>query len=684
MAATMLAGGLPHFGPVNFGLSDFTPHGFCLAWQPGLIWLQAGSDLLTALAYYAIPTAILIILARRRDLLFRPVLLLFAAFIVACGTTHLFSVVTLWLPLYWTEGGVKAFTALLSVTTAAVLWPMLPRLLAAPSAAEIRALNLRLEAQVAQRDITARHLNDSRKQLRRLYARTPAALHAMDRDGILLDVSDRWLDLFGYHRQDVIGRPMQDFYVPELGAVSVDHLRALGAGGGERLVERRIRRGDGGIRDVEATYELEHDSFGDIKRILVALNDVTARKRAEAALHASEDRLRQAQKMEALGQLTGGIAHDFNNLLTTIMGSMEMLAAQEGLQPRGERLARNALEASKRAARLTSQLLSFSRRQLLSPESLAPGEIVSGIRDLLQRSAGALVRLEIPPVHASQWRALADSHQLELALVNLVINAREAIENNATRGAGQPRQHKISIRFANYTLAATDVAVLCQEQMAPGDFVGIAVTDTGPGMTPEILARAFEPFFTTKSTAVGTGLGLSQTYGFATQSGGTVRVDSTPGSGTIVELLLPRSAESQRSKPADHYDADIGGRGETILMVEDDPLLRQTVADGLRDRGYRVVEAADGNTALAALNRDSSIRFLFTDIMMPGGMNGVTLARTARSLNTGLKIMFASGYSDRRVVAEWTEPLDLLQKPYGLETLATRIASRLRQKEAAE
>jgi PAS domain S-box-containing protein len=650
-------------------IADFTPHGFCLAWDPGLIWLQAGSDLLIAAAYYSIPAALLIFLRRRRDLAFRPLFGLFAAFILACGTTHVLAVVTLWQPLYWLDGAIKAVTAALSVATAIVMWPLIPRAVSLPSASELRALNDQLAHEVGERDAAVLKLRESEGKLRQLYARTPAVLHATDPRGVLLDVSDRWLDLFGYARPQVIGRNITDFFAPEQRGAVATHLAALGAGRGALHTERMILCSSGEVRITEAVHELEYDSAGRLLRVLVALTDVTARKQAEAALQASEERLRHAQKMEAVGQLTGGIAHDFNNLLTTVMGSLELLDRQAILDPRGKRLAGNALEGTRRAARLTSQLLTFSRRQRLAPEALAPANVVAGIHDLLMRSVGERITLGLVPPAPGQWNLLADRNQLEVALVNLVINARDAIETSGT----------VTIEFANRSLTAADIEHLTPDAVAPGDFVSITVTDNGRGMPPDVLARAMEPFFTTKPAGAGTGLGLPQTYGFVSQSGGAITLASTPGSGTSVELLLPRAVASLQEPAPPPLMPEIGaGHGEVILLAEDDPLLRETVTLALENQGYAVIGAADGDTALALLRQGGKVDLLFTDVMMPGGLNGVALAQAARALRPSLKILFASGYSERQVLEVWPEGLDLLAKTYSLEALSSRVAACLR------
>ena len=296
----------------------------------------------------------------------------------------------------------------------------------------------------------------------------------------------------------------------------------------------------GRIRDVEIVLEVEHDKAGHLQRALAAVTDITARKEAQAALGAVEERLRHAQKMEAVGQLTGGIAHDFNNLLTTIMGSLELLQQRAALDERGSRLAANALDGSRRAARLVSQLLSFSRRQRLEPVRLFVGDVVDGIQDLLAQTLGETIALAILQDN-EPWPALADRNQVEAALLNLVINARDAIEGQETG------QRSVTIQIGNRTLdrasftGASAYLFDAPEPPRPGDYVSVMVTDTGTGMTAQVRARAFEPFFTTKPHGAGTGLGLSQIYGFVSQSGGAVRLQSSPGAGTQVELLLPRA-----------------------------------------------------------------------------------------------------------------------------------------------
>jgi PAS domain S-box-containing protein len=658
-----------------FDLSRFMPHGFCLAWDPGLIWLTAGSDLLIAAAYFSIPAALLLFLRRRQDLAFRPVFALFACFILACGTTHVLGAATLWLPLYWIQAWVDALTAGLSVATAITLWPLLPKALALPSPAAIQRVNDALARQVRLHDQAVSLVRASETRQKRLYARTPAALHATDAEGVLLDVSDRWLELTGYTRDQVIGRNVASFYTPESVRDFATLLARFREGHDTTLAERQFLRRDGTIRDIEVRFEPERAADGKLQRILAAVTDITERKEAEAALRATEAHLRQAQKMEAVGQLTGGIAHDFNNLLTTIMGSLELLQQRAALDDRGVRLAANALEGSRRAARLTSQLLTFSRRQRLAPEPLMPGDIIEGIHELLARTLGESIALEVG-LPAEPWPLLADRNQMESALLNLVINARDAIESHGV----------VRIEVANRMLSAADIGQVGGEALAPGAYVSVAVIDTGCGMSDDVRARAFEPFFTTKGPGAGTGLGLSQTYGFVSQSGGTVTLDSVPGRGTRIELLLPRAAGAAAApKPAETAVARRGGQGEHILLVEDDVLLRQTMADALRGRGYAVTTAGDGEQALQLLDDpQNATRYalLFTDVVMPGRLNGVELALAARERRPALPVLFATGYSAATLLDAWPEQVDLLAKPYSPEDVASRIACKLGLREA--
>jgi PAS domain S-box-containing protein len=655
-----------------FDLSRFTPHGFCLAWDPGLIWLLAISDALIAMAYFSIPAALVVFLRHRRDLAFKPVFALFAAFILACGATHVIGAVTLWVPAYPLEGWINAITAVLSVSTAVMLWPLLPEALTLPSPEALRKVNAALAFEVERRDDVASRLRESEERQRRLYARTPAALHAIDANGMLIDVSDRWLELTGYTRDEVIGESILRFYTDATQKEATTNFERIKSGIDFPLGERQFLRRDGTVRDVEVVFEPERDSEGKLLRVMAAVTDVTARKEAEAALHATEERLRQAQKMEAVGQLTGGIAHDFNNLLTTIMGSLELLQQRASLDDRSVRLAANALEGSRRAARLTSQLLSFSRRQRLAPEALRPCEVIEGIHDLLARTLGDGTSLAVS-LPDEPWLLMADRNQLEAALLNLVINARDAVG-----GAGHVR-----IEIANRQLGGA--AARGEDGLPAGEYVAISVCDDGVGMTEEVRARAFEPFFTTKGPGAATGLGLSQTYGFATQSGGTIWIDSAQGRGTRIEMLLPRAAGAEDAGHAvDRPGQARDGQGEHILLVEDDALVRQTMADALRSRGYTVTEAADAAEALRFLEAPAPpfpYALLFTDVVMPGGLTGVDLALQARRRHANLPVLFATGYSSAAVLNAWPEPVDLLPKPYSPEQVAARIAAKLDMRE---
>jgi CheY-like chemotaxis protein len=290
---------------------------------------------------------------------------------------------------------------------------------------------------------------------------------------------------------------------------------------------------------------------------------------------------------------------------------------------------------------------------------------VEGIGELLARTLGETIELRVRPAATGQWDVLADRNQLEMALLNLVINARDAI------GASGGR---VDIKFANLYLTAPEAAALTGDPLAPGDYVKISVADTGAGMAPDVLARACEPFFTTKAAGAGTGLGLSQTYGFATQSGGTLLIDSTPGKGTRVSIVLPRARQDASAAPVPKGTSK-RAQGETILLVEDDVLTRATMHEALINLGYKVLTATDTDAAITALRSDARIDLLLTDIVMPGRTGGVELALLARHYRPRLPVLFTTGYGDGGIESQWPDKPDVMQKPFNTEELANRVAA---------
>ena len=426
-------------------------------------------------------------------------------------------------------------------------------------------------------------------------------------------------------------------------------------------LECRIVRPNGVIRWIAAKGRVEYDGAGTPIRMAGIIRDRTDQHSTEAAL-------RQAQKMEAIGQLTGGVAHDFNNLLTVIVGGLDMMIRRPEQTERVKRLAQAAMNAAQRGEQLTQQLLAFSRRQMLRPQTLDPNGLLMDFRPLAERAAGGGIMLDFdldPTIDAIR----ADPAQFESAVLNLVVNARDAMENGV-------RGTRIVVRSRNVRLSAADVATW---GIAPGAYVLIAVADEGSGMPPETIARIFEPFFTTKEVGKGSGLGLAQVYGFIRSAGGYAAIESTVGAGSTINLYFPRSLEAVETdtglSPVGSTPLRPAGDGETILLVEDDEEVLGMAVESLEELRYSVIVARDAREALDHLGRAGRIDILFSDVVMPGGMNGTQLASEARRLRPDLKILLTSGYvadldGDQTV---GHGELTVLNKPYRRDELACAL-----------
>lgn len=383
---------------------------------------------------------------------------------------------------------------------------------------------------------------------------------------------------------------------------------------------------------------------------------------------ATEAQLRQSQKMEAIGRLTGGVAHDFNNLLTVIMGNLDMAQRRLGAEAddRVRRGIQHALESARRAAALTGRLLAFSRQSPLEPAVLDVNRLVSGMSDLLRRSLGETIAIETV-LAGGLWRVRADPNQLESAILNLAVNARDAM----------PKGGKLTIETANAHL--DDAYVRSRGDVAPGQYVVVSVTDTGEGMPADVVARAFEPFFTTKPAGQGTGLGLSQVYGFSKQSQGHAAIYTEPGVGTTVRIYLPRHhATDEPERPeVTAVSATGDGAGETILVVEDEEPVRRFAVEALEEAGYRVVAAADGPSGLAALEAHPEVRLLLTDVVLTGPMNGRAVADRAVAVRPGLKVVFTTGYTRNAIIhhGQLDPGVNFLGKPFTSAQLTAKIGS---------
>jgi PAS domain S-box-containing protein len=510
------------------------------------------------------------------------------------------------------------------------------------SQAQLKAANLILEQRVEER--TA--------ERDRVWQLTNDLMATARLDGYLVQVNPAWTRLLGWVEAELLTRPFVEFINSGDHAEAASVVARLAAGEVVAGFVDRVLASDGSFRTImwTAVPEVGSDLFYIIGR------DLTEQ-------HRTEEALRQAQKMEAVGQLTGGLAHDFNNLLTGMMGNLELLQHRvaRGRLEDLDRFILAAQGAGRRAASLTQRLLAFSRRQTLDPRPTDVNRLINGLEDMLRRTMGPETSMEVVGA-GGLWTACIDAGQLENALLNLCINARDAM----------PDGGRLTIETANKWL---DDRSGRERDLPPGQYLSICVTDTGSGMDQHTIDRAFEPFFTTKPLGHGTGLGLSMIYGFARQSGGQVRIYSELGMGTTICIYLPRYVGDAEDDVEEMVAALPDHGSGTILIVDDEATIRHLVDEVLDEVGYTVIGAADGAAGLKVLQSGARIDLLITDVGLPNGMNGRQVADAGRSLRPGLKVLFITGYAENAAVGNGHLELgmELLTKPFTLDALTSKV-----------
>ncbi|WP_262031000.1 PAS domain S-box protein [Microvirga sp. Mcv34] len=510
------------------------------------------------------------------------------------------------------------------------------------SEARLRELNERLENRVEERT----------RERDRLWSLSSDLFSVCDSGGYLNAVNPAWTELLGYQEEEIVGTRIDSWIHEEDRALGDSLLQSLQQGRAVTDIDLRVPAKDGSYRWINWTFAPSEDVFYSVGR------DVTQRKQLE-------DQLRQSQKMEAVGQLTGGIAHDFNNLLTGIVGSLDLLQSRmaQGRLERLDRYINAATTSANRAAALTHRLLAFARRQPLDPKPVAVNRLILSMEELLRRTMSESIQLRIT-ADDDLPLTLCDPNQLESAILNLAINARDAMLHGGI----------LTIETSITNLDRLYVA--SQQEVSPGRYITISVSDTGTGMPADVLAQAFDPFFTTKPLGEGTGLGLSMVYGFAKQSEGHVRIYSEVGRGTTVKIYLPCHAgelegDAPTSASTESYRA---GAGETVLVVEDEPVVRSLILEVLADLGYQALEAMDGPSGLKILESKQRIDLLVSDVGLPG-LNGRQLADHARLVRPHLKVLFITGYAEQAAIASgFLAPgMEMITKPFAIEDLAARI-----------
>ncbi|MEZ5831493.1 MAG: response regulator [Dongiaceae bacterium] len=512
------------------------------------------------------------------------------------------------------------------------------------------------------RDITDREnmmatLRQTNQTLDAVVQSSPVAILGFDASRRVIVWNRNAERIFGLSASDVIGRPFPPLIEvagTELGTMVRRLLE------GEVLSDLEIHQQPSktAVLDLRVSGAPLYDADQHVRGAVCVVEDVTASK-------VTQRQLEHAQRMEAVGQLTGGLAHDFNNLLAVVIGNLDLLQDQPGLNASAKESVDLALKASLGGANLIRQLLAFSRRQTLSPKPFDMGQLATSTQELLSRTLGEHIEVEMR-LAPDLWPALADATQVESAIANLAINARDAM----------PDGGRLTLEAANKHLDERYAAT--NPEVEPGDYVMLAVSDTGTGIPPEILSRVFDPFFTTKEHGKGSGLGLSMIYGFAKQSRGHVRIYSEVGEGTTVRLYLPRAVDKvAAAAPSESKRTDADKIDAIVLVVEDNVDVRKIVSRLLRDFGCTIVEANGAAAALDILQSDRKIDLMFSDVVMPGGMSGAELVHAARHLRPGIKTLLTTGFAEAalRAQVQFADAGEILSKPYRREDLARKIRS---------
>ena len=520
---------------------------------------------------------------------------------------------------------------------------------------ELRAINIELEDRAEQRSAEVKRAKDL---LDAVVENLPdmILLKQPDRAGFrYLLVNAAGERVLGRDRSDILGKMESDLFPPEEAAAFVNSNRSVFQSGEPCTLDRKLTT-PGGERLVETRMFPIANGNGEAGLLLAIVRDVTESR-------SMEEQLRQLQRIDAIGRLTGGVAHDFNNLLAIIHGNSELLRAQLDSGSEAADMADDIIGASGRGAELVRRLLAFARMQHLEPEPIDVGSRILSIMALLERSLGEKVEVRVKAADGL-WPAIVDPTQVDDAIVNLAINARDAMPAGGT----------LTIETRNVSLDEDYAA--SHVEVTPGEYVMLAVSDTGAGMSPDVVARAFEPFYTTKEEGHGTGLGLSQVFGWIKQSGGHIKIYSELGHGTTIKLYLPRAQQRGNAKAVEPDAVTLTGN-ETVFVVEDNPNVRRTVIRQLRDLGYRTIEAESGMEALRLVRDGTAFDLVLTDVVMPGGMTGYQLADLVAAERPGSHILFTSGYTELAAASgHGVRTEGLLSKPYRKQDLgrAVRLA----------